>query len=155
MTEHSSADAPQPHTPHPQAPADTGPAGRKGGHAVRIGWLMLGFLCVGLGFVGAFLPLMPTTIFLILAVGCFARSSPRLEAWLLDHPRHGPALRAWREEGAISKRGKIAASGGITLGYGLFLLAARPAPGLALGVAAAMAACAGWILTRPRPRAGR
>lgn len=167
MTERSSTDTPRPHAPSaadtappsacpPSAcPAEPGPKGPRGGHAVRIGWLMLGFLCVGLGFVGAFLPLMPTTIFLILAVGCFARSSPRLEAWLLDHPRHGPALRAWREEGAISKRGKIAASGGITLGYGLFLLAARPSLTPALGVAAAMAACAAWILTRPRPRAER
>lgn len=126
-----------------------GPAGR----VIRTGWLLLGLLCVGLGLVGAFVPLLPTTIFMILAAGCFARSSPRLEAWLLDHPRFGPALRAWRAEGAIPLAGKRAACIGITIGYGLFWIGARPGPGLALAVAVMMAACAAWIVTRPLPKA--
>lgn len=113
-------------------------------------WLSLGFACVGLGLIGALLPLMPTTIFLILAAACFARSSPRFEAWLLDHHRFGPTLRAWRAHGAISRKSKIAACTGMTLGYGLFLFAARPALPLALIVALLMAACAGFVLTRPR-----
>lgn len=117
----------------------------------RIVWLLLGFLCVGLGFIGAVVPLMPTTIFLILATGCFARSSPRFEAWLLDHPRFGPTLRAWRAEGAISRRGKIAACTGITLGYVLFWIGARPTLLTGTLVAGVMAACAAYILTRPSP----
>lgn len=122
-----------------------------GGAVVRGGWLLLGFLCVGLGFVGAFVPLMPTTIFMILGAGCFARSSPRLEAWLLAHPRFGPTLRAWRAEGAIPRAGKRAACIGIAVGYGLFWLGARPGPVPALAVAAMMLACAMWITTRPLP----
>jgi len=123
--------------------------------AVRIGWLLLGLLCVALGFIGALLPLMPTTIFLILAAGCFARSSPRLEAWLLDHPRFGPGLRAWRHEGAISRKGKIAACAGIALGLLLFLMGAHPRIWVAVAVAVALGACATWILTRPLPSADR
>lgn len=119
--------------------------------AARTGWLLLGFLCLGLGFVGAIVPLMPTTIFLILAAGCFARSSKRLEAWLLDHPRFGPALRAWRAEGAIPRQGKRAACIGMTIGYALFWLGARPGWGLGLAVAAMMLACALWIISRPTP----
>lgn len=140
-------------TPLPSPPDDAETTPPKTGRALRIGWLALGFFCVGLGIIGAMLPLMPTTIFLILAAGCFARSSPRLEAWLLDHPRHGPALRAWRAEGAIPKRGKQAACIGMTIGYVLFWIGAHPGPLLAIGVAVALLACAGWIITRPLPAA--
>lgn len=129
-------------------PPVTPPAGRT---VVRAGWLLLGFLCVGLGFIGAFVPLMPTTIFMILGAACFARSSPRLETWLLRHPRFGPTLRAWRAYGAISRTAKRAACAGMSVGYGLFWLGARPRPLPALAVAAIMAACAAWILTRPTP----
>lgn len=121
------------------------------GGIVRTGWLLLGFLCVGLGFVGAFVPLLPTTIFMILAVGCFARSSPRLEAWLLDHPRFGPTVRAWRAEGAIAPRAKAMACTGIALGYCLFLVGAHPSASIALVVAILMAGCALYILSRPAP----
>ncbi|WP_336868957.1 YbaN family protein [Sphingomonas sanguinis] len=117
--------------------------------AIRFGWLALGVFCVGLGIVGALLPLMPTTIFLILAAGCFARSSPRLEAWLLDHPRFGPTLRAWRRDGAMSRRAKGMACGGMAIGYAIFLLTARPNAILAVVVAFVMIGCATYIGTRP------
>ena len=92
---------------------------------------------------------MPTTIFLILAAACFARSSPRLEAKILSHPQFGPFVRNWRERGAIPLRGKLFAIGGIAGGYATFFLAARPEWPLATGVAAAMALIAAWIGTRP------
>jgi uncharacterized membrane protein YbaN (DUF454 family) len=127
-------------------------AGRKRRAVARGAWLALGAVFVGLGLIGALLPLLPTTIFLILAAGCFARSSPRLEAWLLDHRQFGPSLRAWREQKAISRRNKIAACCGMAVGYALFILAARPQVVLELVVGAGMAACAAYVLTRPAPR---
>lgn len=120
--------------------------------ALRLIWFLAGLLCVGLGFVGAFLPLMPTTIFLILAAGCFARCSPRLESWLLNHPRFGPSLRLWHEQRAIPRGGKIAACIGITLGYVVFVRSGHPSLALALVVAVMLFLCAGWIVTRPNPR---
>ncbi|MPT47051.1 MAG: DUF454 domain-containing protein [Sphingobium sp.] len=151
MTQHNSA-PPPPSEEHDSRRSGT--AGKAAHHAIRIGWLCLGVVFVGLGIIGAFLPLMPTTIFLILAAGCFARSSPRLESWLLNHPRHGPVLVAWRKEGAIPKKGKIAASIGMTVGYVIFWLGARPGLWLASGVAASIIACAAWIWSRPLPRQG-
>ncbi|WP_449253643.1 YbaN family protein [Brevundimonas naejangsanensis] len=118
---------------------------------MRAGWLALGLMFVGLGFIGAFVPLMPTTIFLILAAACFTRSSPRLEAWLLNHPRFGPTLRAWRAEGAVPRRAKIAACLGMAVGFGLFWLVVRPGLWLGLTVAVAMTVCAVFVASRPSP----
>ncbi len=122
----------------------------------QAGFVALGCLFLLLGFIGALLPVMPTTIFLILAAWCFGRSSPRLERWMLDHPRFGPVLRDWREHGAMPRKAKLMACIGMTVGYALFWMVANPAPWLALAVAAAMLASALWIATRPeRNAAGR
>ncbi|WP_265517295.1 YbaN family protein [Nitratireductor luteus] len=119
----------------------------------QAGFVALGCLMLLLGFVGAFLPVMPTTIFLILAAWCFGRSSPRLEAWLLNHPRFGPVLRDWREHGAMSRRAKFIACAGMITGYALFYVGAKPAPWLAIVVAGVMAGCAVWIAKRPERKA--
>ena len=74
---------------------------------LKILYLTIGWLCTALGLIGAFLPVMPTTPFLLLAVWAFSRSSPRLRAWLYHHPRYGPPIRDWFEHGAISSRVKV------------------------------------------------
>ncbi|WOK38278.1 YbaN family protein [Sphingomonas sp. C3-2] len=119
---------------------------------VRPFYLVLGLLLVALGVIGAFLPLLPTTIFLILAAFCFSRSSVRLEKWLHEHPRFGPPILAWQEEGAISRRSKIAACTGMVFGFGLFLLTAHPTPWLIALVALSLLGSAFYVVSRPLPR---
>ena len=112
----------------------------------------LGCLMLALGFIGALVPLMPTTVFLILATWFFARSSPRLETWLYTHPRFGPTLVAWRETGAVSRPAKVAACTGMTTGFILFWIGAHPGPWLALAVATMLFASAFYVISRPSPK---
>ena len=119
--------------------------------AVRFAYLVAGFLLLGLGIIGAFLPLLPTTIFVILAAGCFARSSRRVETWLLANRRFGPIILAWRRERAIPRRGKVMACIGMIVGFVAFLIAARPEPLLMIFVLGFFLACAWYVVTRPEP----
>ena len=69
-------------------------------------YLAAGWLCVALGVAGAFLPLLPTTPFLLAAAALFFRSSPRLHAWLLNHKYLGATLRRFYAERSITLRVK-------------------------------------------------
>ena len=69
--------------------------------------ISLGCLCVGLGFVGVFVPGIPTTIFLIIALWAFTKSSEKLRYWLLNHKRFGPILNNWQEHKVVPRRAKI------------------------------------------------
>jgi len=108
------------------------------------GWLM-----VALGLVGLVLPVMPTTIFMILAAWFFSRSSPRFEAWLLDHKYFGPPIRQWRASGAIPLPAKLFAVGSMVGGFAVFLYFTRPPLWLAAIVAAFLLASAAFVVTRP------
>jgi len=74
-----------------------------------IKWILqgVGIISVGLGVLGIFVPLLPTTPFLLLAAACFVRSSPRLYAWLIHHRWFGRYIRFYRQYRAIPLRAKI------------------------------------------------
>jgi uncharacterized membrane protein YbaN (DUF454 family) len=116
---------------------------------MRVVYFCMGCLLLALGAIGAVTPLLPTTIFLIGAAGCFARSSPRLEAWLLNHPSFGKTLRDWGAHGAISRPAKMMACAGMTFGFVAFWFGAHPSLWLAAGVAALLLACAAYVVSRP------
>ena len=69
----------------------------------------LGWLAVATGIAGAVLPGLPTTIFLLIALYFFSRSSPQFEAWLLAHPKFGASLRRFRKSGGMTRSIKRAA----------------------------------------------
>jgi len=73
-------------------------------------YIISGFLFVGLGFLGALIPGLPTTIFIIIAAWFFSKSSKKLELWLLNHKLFGHLLKNWKTHGAISKNSKIYAT---------------------------------------------
>jgi hypothetical protein len=66
-----------------------------------------GFVALGVGVIGVFIPLLPTTPFLLLAATCFFRSSDRLYAWLIHHKWFGAYIRHYREHRAITLRAKV------------------------------------------------
>lgn len=116
--------------------------------AMRLVWLAAGWTALGTGVVGIFLPLLPTTPFLLLAAIAFAKASPRFHAWLTGHPRLGPPIEAWRRSGAISPRAKAAAMVMLAASVGLSVALAVPVWALAAQVAVILAVAA-FLLTRP------
>jgi uncharacterized protein len=111
-------------------------------------WLVAGVLFLGLGLLGVVLPVLPTTPFLLLAAGCFAKSSPRLHRWLLTHPLFGPPIRNWEANGAISRPAKRLAAGSMAAVFLLSAWAGLSWP-LLLAQGALIAVGLWFVLTRP------
>ena len=115
----------------------------------RLIFLVLGFFFVALGFIGAFLPLLPTVPFLLVALWCFARSSRKFHDWLYHHPRFGPMLRDWDRYGVIPRRAKILSCFMMTLSMGIMLWVTDLEPWLYGVIAATLFSIGLWIATRP------
>ncbi len=113
-------------------------------------YLLLGLAALGFGLAGVVLPLLPTTPFLLLAAFAFARSSPRLHDWLLTHPRLGGPIADWRAGGRIRPRVKLLALAAMAATLAGSWLAGLAPPLLAVQ-AAALAAVAVFLLSRPHP----
>ena len=115
---------------------------------VLLGWRALAGVSVLLGLIGVFVPGLPTVPFLLLAAWAGGKGWPALEAWLLNHPRHGPAIRRWRDHRAVPRRAKWLASGTMTLSAVLIALSTA-VWWLKLGMVLFLAAVAAWLWRRP------
>lgn len=116
--------------------------------ALRIIWMVLGFLFTGIGFLGYILPGLPGTVFILIAVYFFARSSPRFYNWLMNNPMFGSLIRDWRAGLGIPMRAKIMAVSLITLTIG-FSVWRIPLVSIKLIVLLCGLGVSTYLLTRP------
>jgi hypothetical protein len=114
----------------------------------NICFLGIGYLAVGLAFIGIFVPGLPTTPFLLVALWAFSRGSDKMRDWLLNHPRFGPTLRAWKDHQVIPVKAKIASGTLMSLSVLICFLTADNIfwPFILLGICALVFA---YIVTRP------
>jgi uncharacterized membrane protein YbaN (DUF454 family) len=109
-------------------------------------WLLLGvgWACVALGAIGIVVPGLPTTGFFVLAASCFARSSPRFEAWVLGLPGIGPMVADFRDGLGMPRRAKVLAIGSVVVAVGLS--AALALDGVARLVVVALGVVGVWFV---------
>ncbi len=115
-------------------------------------YLMLGILFFATGVIGVFLPVLPTTPFMLLALWAFSNSSQTLHDYIWNHKRYGPMVRAWKQYGAIPLKAKVSAI--VVMGLSAFFVVFfSGAPTWAIASALAlMLVGATYLLTRPTLR---
>lgn len=119
-------------------------------------WLLwaAGSLALGLGLLGVVLPGLPTTPFVLLAAACYAKASPRLHAWLLNHRLLGPMLRDWEQHRSLTRRTKTVAVVSMTLMVSLSIWSFRGRL-IAQLVLVLLGAIGAWVVLRiPTRRPG-
>lgn len=117
---------------------------------IRPLWFSLGLASLLTGMIGAFLPLLPTTPFLLLSAYAFARSSPKLHDWLVHHPTFGPAIDNWQQHRAIARGAKAVALASIAVTLAASLILAVPTWIFAVQTTLLLMVAA-FIITRPSP----
>lgn len=115
-------------------------------------YLALGFVSLVLGMIGVFLPVLPTTPFILLAAFCFSKSSERWHQWLLENPVFGPMIRDWNHSGVIRRPAKILASVMMTVSFSS-LTVLTPVPLWVKLILNGIGLCVlGFIWSRPSDR---
>lgn len=110
---------------------------------------VLGWLLFGLGFVGAFVPVLPTTPLMLLALWCFARSSTRFHDWLYAHQVFGPPLQQYRQHRVIPLVAKCVAVLFMSASLVYMFVFLKVAMWVKLLLAGGMALGAWFILSKP------
>ena len=86
---------------------------------INIFWIVLGFICLGLGIIGIIMPILPTTPFFIVTVVCFAKGSERLERWFMSTSFHKKYIQSFYEKKGMTLKNKL-----IILSFASIMLAA-------------------------------
>lgn len=117
--------------------------------ASRHGLFVLGGLSFATGALGLVVPLLPTTVFWIIAAWAWSRSCPRLLGRLYDLPGAGVHVRRWMEDGTLTRRGKFFAVSGLAFGLSMTILALHDRPLLLAAAGLPQLAAAFYLATRP------
>jgi uncharacterized membrane protein YbaN (DUF454 family) len=115
------------------------------------GWRALGISSVGIGVVNAFIPLLPSTVFMLIGAWALGKGAPHWRERLVAHPRYGAPLRNWADGGRVSRRGKRLAAAGMAASVALSLWLFGPTLPV-VAVAVGLAGLATWLWWRPEPR---
>lgn len=141
------------HAPHARQAEDVGatPPGRGWRAWLRRALLMtLAVASLGLAVIGAVLPGLPSTVFVLVSAWAAARSSPRLDAWLHRNRYFGPALHHWDNGRRVSRRGKWSAGIGMAICAVILLVAVPQRWAAWLGIGC-MTVVLFWLCRRPEP----
>ena len=122
------------------------PVSSRVGRAV---YLVLGFVCLGLGIAGYIVPLLPGTVFLLIATFFFFRSSERMYNWVLQHRRFGPLIRNYRAGYGIPRRIKVLAIALIVVSFTISIGFVADGVVLKVALAACAVAVSAFIVSRP------
>ncbi|WP_151747217.1 YbaN family protein [Acinetobacter lactucae] len=114
-------------------------------------WRSLVVIFITLGIIGAILPGMPTTVFLILAAWAASKGWPQMDDWLLNHPKYGPTLRDWRANGTVPRKAKWIASIMMAIS-GLIMLFTSAPLWVKIFTDTTMFIVAVWLWLRPEPK---
>ncbi|GEN26516.1 hypothetical protein HVA01_01620 [Halovibrio variabilis] len=117
---------------------------------IRALWIALAAISFSIGVVGIFLPLLPTTVFMLMAVYCASKGSPRFEAWIRSRHYVGPLLLNWEQERAIPRRAKLAAVG-MLAASALLIIWSLGEGWLRWALVVFLTVVALWLVTRPEP----
>lgn len=100
---------------------------------MRLAFVIGGHVCIVLAVFGIILPVMPATVFLLLAAACYARGSQKFYDWLLHHKWFGPPIRDWQRDKAMTVKSKIIAIVSVVVGVAVSMFLVK-APWMRIGL---------------------
>jgi len=115
----------------------------------KILYISLGLICVGFGMLGAVLPVLPTTPFLLVALWLFARSSERFHRWLYHHPVFGKTLQNWEQHQVITTPVKVIAVTSMFASMTYVIMFKQPPYYAAVPLVILISLTAWYILSKP------
>lgn len=118
---------------------------------MRFLWLAAGFTSVGIGIVAFFVPLLPSTVFLLIATYAFARSSEHFHNWITTHPQFGPPIANWHNGRVIERSTKILATVSIAIAMMIPILVGLPT-WIPITTVLILSAVLTYIWSRPEKR---